>query len=322
MAAMNSGGGLQKLYDEQIEKLVESLNSLHDGDLGISLLIACGEAAIRPLREVLLHGRAGSVFIPRQRVVWALAELGAKRVLLEYLAHEKEIADPAVRQGEDAVENTAARALAAWHTEDVFLALSRKLSVRLMPGAIETLGDFRRSEPLPRYILALEDDFCRRSAEDAIEKLGENARPALIDAARTPDPSGNYESPSSVCRRRSALRLLSKLRVSSADWHQLAALLRDQDPEIVARTAWVGLEAGEGEDKQYAARRLVDVLPRVDWLLQADIETWLRVNFEAAKGAVMEEIARRQAEAQETQAGDNVLRLLIAILEAKKIQLR
>ncbi len=110
--------------------------------------------------------------------------------------------------------------------------------------------------------------------------------------------------------------------MSRADWHQLAALLRDQDPEIVARTAWVGLEAGDGEDKQYAARRLVDVLPSVDWLLQGDVESWLLGNFEAAKSAVMDEITRRRAEAHETQAGDNVLRLLLAILEAKKIQRR
>ena len=88
------------------------------------------------------------------------------------------------------------------------------------------------------------------------------------------------------------------------------------------RTAWVGLEAGDGEDKRYAARRVVDVLPRVDWLLQGDIESWFLGNFEAAKRAVMDEITLRRAEAHKTQAGDNVLRLLIAVLEAKKIQRR
>jgi hypothetical protein len=321
MAAMNTGG-LQNLSDEQLEKLVASLNSLHDGDLGIPLLVACGKAAIRPLRHALLHGRAGSVFVPRQRVVWALAELGAKDVLLEYLARKKEIADPVVRQGEEAVENTAARALAAWPTEDVFNALLQKLSVRLMPGAIESLGRFQRIEPLPHYIRALEDDFCRPSAEDAIEKLGEEARAALIDAARTPDPSGSYESPSSIFRRRSALKLVSKLAMSPADWDQLAALLRDRDPEIVARTAWVGLEAGNGQDKQHAARCLMDALPRVDWLLQAEIESWLFENFDVAQETIVEEVTRRQADTRETQARDNVLRLLMAVLEAKKVRER
>jgi hypothetical protein len=317
MAEMNSGG-LRDLSDEKLEKLVASLSSLHDGELGIPLLVACGKAAIRPLREALLHGRASSVFIPRQRVVWALAELGAKDVLLEYLAMTRKIADPMLRHSEEAVKNTAARALAAWRTEDVFNALLQKLSARLLPGAIESLGQFQRVEPLPHYVHALEDDVCRSSAEDAIEKLGEEARAALINAARTPDPSGNYESPSSICRRRSALKLLSTLRVSAVDWDQLAALLHDQDAEIVARTAWVALEAGNGQDKQLAARCLVGALPRVNWLLQADIESWLIEHFDAAQECIASEVARRQAKTQETQAHDKVLRLLIAILEAKQ----
>ena len=48
-----------------------------------------------------------------------MAELGARDVLLEYLAMEEDITDPIVRQAEDVVKNTAARALAAWCSEDV-----------------------------------------------------------------------------------------------------------------------------------------------------------------------------------------------------------
>ncbi len=79
----------------------------------------CGERAIRPLRDILLHGEVGGLSISRPQVVWALAELGARDVLLEYLAMEKDIADPVTRQAETIVENTATRALAAWCSEDV-----------------------------------------------------------------------------------------------------------------------------------------------------------------------------------------------------------
>jgi HEAT repeat protein len=309
----NSGGGVRNLSDEQLKKLVESLNSLHDGELGIPLLVACGERAIRPLRDFLLHGRASSIFIPRQRVVRALAELGAKDVLLEYLAAEKNITDPCVRQGEEAVENTAARALAAWHSEDVFCVLLQKLSTRHLAGIIETLGRFRRSEPLPYYIRALENDFCRHSAEQAIGKLGDKALSDLIDAARTPDPSGTCESRSSVSRRRSALRLLSDLQLSRREWRKLIQLLDDRDPEIAARAGSVALAVADRQDKQRAVCRLIEVLPRANWLLQSEIETWLFRSSAIAQEAVEKEVTRRQAVPHKVQAKDNVLRLLLTV---------
>jgi hypothetical protein len=114
-----SGRRIRNLADEQLRKLVASLNSLHDGGVGIPVLMICGERAIRPLRDILLYREIDGLSIPRPQVVWALAELGARDVLLEYLAMEEDIADPIVRQAEDVVKNTAARALAAWCSEDV-----------------------------------------------------------------------------------------------------------------------------------------------------------------------------------------------------------
>jgi HEAT repeat protein len=75
-----------------------------------------------------LYGEIDGLTLARPQVVWALAELGARDVLLEYLAMYEDIADPIVRQAEDedVVKNTAARALAAWGSEDVVSALLRK----------------------------------------------------------------------------------------------------------------------------------------------------------------------------------------------------
>ena len=121
-----SRGGVRNLATNQLRKLIASLNSLHEGGLGIPLLMICGERAIRPLRDILLYGEAGGISIPRPQVVWALAELGARDVLLEYLTMKKDIADPVVWRAEAIVEKTAARALAAWCSEDVVSALLKK----------------------------------------------------------------------------------------------------------------------------------------------------------------------------------------------------
>jgi hypothetical protein len=122
----NSSRRVRNLADVQLRKLVASLNSLHGGGLGIPLLMICGERAIRPLRDILLHGEVGVLSMPRPHVVWALAELGARDVLLEYLAMETDIADPLVRQAEDVVKSAVARALAAWCSEDISGAPPRK----------------------------------------------------------------------------------------------------------------------------------------------------------------------------------------------------
>lgn len=308
-----SDRNLRDESDAEIQRLVESLNSLQEGELGISLLVARGERAVGPLRHFLLRGKASSIFVPRQRAVRALAELGAKQVLLEYLAAEKFTADPVIRQGEEAVENTAARALAAWQSDEIYEVLLRKFCVHCLPGVIETLGEFRRPEPLAGYIAALEDDVCRISAEEAIRKLGEEARLALVEAARTPDPSGTHESPSSICRRRSALRLVSALRLSGEDWHKVASLLRDRDAEIVARAACIALTVANARDQSVAIRRLIEVLPSAHWLLQGEVEAVLCEHYAIAQAAIDREIARRQAAMRARQSTDNILRLLLGV---------
>ncbi len=304
MRGTKSGRRVRNLANNQLRQLVASLNSLHEGGCGIPLLMICGERAVRPLRDILLYREIDGLSIPRPQVVWALAELGARDVLLEYLALEKQIADPVVRHAEAIVKNTAARALAAWYSEDVSSALLKKLSVRRLPGGIETLGDFRRTELLPHYILALEDDSCRHSAEEGIAQLGEEALVALIEAARTPHPSATAETPSSVCRRRSALWLLSHLRLSRPDWHELALALHDRDPEISVRAGFVALLAAEPEDKHCAVRRLLQVLPEANDLLQREIESSLLMHFASDQDAIAEEIARRQLLAKEKRSRD------------------
>jgi HEAT repeat protein len=307
------GRAFRDFSEEGIQSLVDSLNSLHEGELGIDMLVACGEKAVEPLRRFLFEGRPSGIFVPRQRAVRALAELGAKQVLLTYLTSEKHIEDPVAAHGEEAVRNTAARALGAWRTDDVYEALRVVLRKRCLPGAIEVLGEFRRPEAVPELIAALEDDFCRTTAEEALSKIGELAHAALVEAARTPDPSGVNERPSSRRRRRCALRLLEQLHLSADDWQQIAALVHDRDPEIRARAAAIALAVADQQDQKLAVRRLIEALPESDWLLQGEIQGWLEAHLDIALAAINEEISQRQTTAASDQSKDNVLRLLLAV---------
>jgi hypothetical protein len=309
-----TGQAFRDLPDEEIEALVQSLNSLHEGELGIDMLVACGERAIGPLRRFLLHGKPSGIFVPKQRAVKALAELGAKQVLLDYLEFDEPIPEPVAAHGEEAVKNTAARALAAWHTEDVYQALLRTLQRRRLLGVIEALGEFPgRSEAVPELVAALEDDFCRSSAEDVLRNLGDVAHFAFIDAARTPNPSGARETLSSRSRRRAALRLLESRRLLVEDWHKVAALLHDGDPEISARAAAIALSLADRPNQELAVKKMIEVLPAADWLLQGEVQGWLEMHLDVALPGINKEIERRQVASVSVQAADSVLRLLLAI---------
>jgi hypothetical protein len=310
----NIGQAFRDLPDEEIEALVQSLNSLHEGELGIDMLVACGERAIGPLRRFLLHGKPSGIFAPKQRAVKALAELGAKQVLLDYLEFDEPIADPVAAHGEEAVKNTAARALVAWHTEDVYQALLQALRRRRLHGVIEALGEFPgRAEAVPELVAALEDDFCRSSAEDVLRNLGEAAHFAFIDAARTPNPSSARETPSSRSRRRSVLRLLESLRLLAGDGRKIAALLQDSDPEIAARAGAIALSLADRPNQELAVERMIEVLPAAGWFLQAEIQEWLEKHLDVALPSINEEIRRRQSASPAVQAADSVLRLLLAV---------
>ncbi len=194
-----------------IDQLIQQLEDLHRGELAAEKLVACGERAIAPLRDYLIGGRPSHIYQPRQWAIQALARLGALSVLLEYLSLQQEIPDPVTLFGEEAVQSTAARALAAWKMDEVFEALFRFAAQKSLPGVIEALGSFRRPESIPLLIRALGDDFSRKAAENALRQMGEASRPSLKALAVDPasDPLG--EAPSSRMRRKVACAILEDL---------------------------------------------------------------------------------------------------------------
>ncbi len=216
-----SGTGLESSHEQacadHIEKLVESLARLYDAPKAASELIALGPEAVGPLRRLLFRREPSGIHEPRWWAVRVLARLGAYSVLVEFLGSDRQIDDPVERIGEEAVMNTAARAISRARSEKTYRVLLELARRRPLPGVLEALGEFQREEVIPLLTAALEDDVARGSAEDVLKRFGIAASRDLADAALRKTPP-DAESPSSLRRRRSALRLLLEMRTAADFW--------------------------------------------------------------------------------------------------------
>jgi hypothetical protein len=309
MGATNLPGLGSDYTDDDIRSFVGDLESLPSGDLTVSLLVGCGARAIGPLRKYLLTGQPRGIFRPRQRAVEALAQLGAKDVLVEYLSLNRNIPDFEVRFGEEAVENTAARALAQWPTAEVYAFLWRLARERMLSGVIETLGKFERPETADIFIRALGDDVCRPVAEEALRRIAERAKPALLRAARRADAE-RPEKPSERQRRRSVLRILSELPLTSEDWDALRALLGDAQEDIAVLAAEIAVDSAPPQEKRGAARFLIHSLAGVPWYSQIRVQDCLLRNYAAVREEVEEALLERQRVVKGELRTDSTFRIL------------
>src|SRR5579862_1512382 len=301
----------REFTDEEIESLARGLDSLQGGSMAAAALIGCGSRAVPALRAFLLSGRPRGIYQPRQLAVETLGKLGAKEVLLEYLSRAVPIKDPVARMGEDAVLSTAARELGRWQSEDIFERLSGMACERILPGIVETLGSFRRLQSFPYFLRALGDGVCRSWAEDAIRKIGNDAKELLLDAAGTKNPLGEEESGSSLQRRQWVLRILADLKLCERDWERVRHLLEETDPNIVITTARIGLDVAPVPDKWRAVRRMIEMLPPAGWFLRSEASAALADHFEVSREAIEDEVARRSKVDRKHQSLDVVLRLLV-----------
>jgi hypothetical protein len=299
--------------DPEILRLIACLQSLIEGQSAIDALAACGPRAILPLREFLLYGRVTSVPQPRMWAVEALALLGARDVLIEYLQAPGRAVDAQLQFAEDAVRNTAGRGLRAWRDNQTFEILLDLCRRRNLPGIVETLAGFERAEAIPCLDRALEDDMCRKAAEDGFRKLGAMARNALLLSAVTPLPSIEEEIPSSLCRRRTVLGLLTEIGVELQNWVELRPLLAERDPELLARLARIASSAADTRDRALAAASLVTVLPRLPWFVWKQAEEALAALAPESVPAMDAELGRRLSNPPLVRAGDEVLRMLLRL---------
>jgi hypothetical protein len=299
--------------DPEVCRLIACLQSLVDGQSVIEELVACGPRAILPLREFLLSGRIASVPNPRMWAVEALALLGAREVLIEYLQAPSRVVDAQLQFAEDAVRNTAGRGLSAWRDNETFEILLDLCRRRNLPGIVETLAGFERADAIPCLDRALEDDMCRKAAEDGLRKLGLRARSALLFSAVTPLPDAEEETPSSLCRRRSVLGLLMEIGAEPQNWSELRPLLAERDPVLLTRLAQIASSVAEPSDRACAAVGLVSVLARLPWFVWKEAEQALAALAPESVPSIDAEMSRRLSNPPLVRAGDEVLRMLLRL---------
>jgi hypothetical protein len=289
---------LETVHHPGVHAALARLRSLHDGDMGVVETIACGDAAIPELKEILFSREPSGIYETRRHAVEALAGLRALDVLREFLAGHRDIRDPVEQTGEDAVMNAAARALGRMpDTRDLplLIQLARE---HPLAGVIETLGTFRRLDALPYFIRALGDDFLRPSAERAIMHLGRKAVRPLAEAALDRGPMFERESSSSIVRRRSVLRLLGALPTRREDLPAAFFQLVDE------KDGWIGFLAIDlclphlsKQQSLHAVRASIRYLKSADDLLAHEIEDLLVAHYPL----VAADIAELQKQHHETE---------------------
>ncbi len=240
----------------------------------------------------------------------ALARLGARDALLEYLFQKREIPDPEDRFGEEAVESAAARFFSSWRSEEMFRDLLKLSERRMLIGLVDALAEYKRLESIPYFERALEDDFYRPAAEIAFLKFGTSSCDALSLSAVTSSARLTLEF-SSLQRRRSAVRILTRIGISLRHWEILRNLLGESDEELVVGAARLGAAFASKEDRALMAHRLIGFLSSASWHLQEDIETVLVALRDEAAPEIEEEIARRMRQPEEVRAVDARLRSLL-----------
>ena len=259
---------------DSLSHLINGLHSLVDGRAYIARLIAFGPKATPALADLLLHGKRSAVSQPRQWIVEVLGGLRAYDVLLAYLRQPVDIQNPVVQHAEEAVQNAAARELAAYETEEAFSVLLDCLRRRPLPGIIETLGLYRRPTVAPYLLDYLEDDVCRSAAMEALQHLGGSVRGLLIESALTRKPPlPEFESASSLRRRQCCVRLLEHLRMSKDEVARLAPLLHEEDPDLVTAFAQVVLRCPDFGDYRSILLHLKRIQPKLGWWLQDEFRS-------------------------------------------------
>ena len=267
-----------------LDLALHHLMSLNVGDQGVLEVVAFGRSAVPRLRHLLFQREPSGLFQPRCRVVQALAALGAREVLLEFLETDRDIPDPVERAGEDAVINAVARTLHTSGDEVVFRRLLRLAATRRLIGPIEVIGTMRRREALHCLVAALEDDLARPVAEDALRNFGSDAAPALLESAHTATRHDGEESESSRRRRRSALQLLSEIdRPAGLDADLRTSWRTDPDAQIALLGCRFALDLGDAAERHAAVQQLIRMLNWVPWNLRRDIADCLVAHASSAR---------------------------------------
>jgi hypothetical protein len=275
--------------DDAVERAIDRLKSLHTGDAAILEAIACGRAIVPDLQRLLFGREPSGLFQVRVRTVVTLAKLRAYGPLLEFLRTRQPMADPVEQLGDDAVINAAAQALAYCNEAGLVETLIELANRPCLAGVIFALGASRCVEVIPLLVGALSEDTSRLTAERALLSFGEAAQPALIEAVNR--TSQNLAiSESQLRQKRSAVRLLSQMDVSSTTWRQLRNLMNDSDRRVAILACTMAFQSGSKRDKRQSAQRLLELFEEAEWEDRKDPERCLMKNAASARSIMRQSL--------------------------------
>ncbi|MGA8618409.1 MAG: hypothetical protein WB660_07810 [Candidatus Sulfotelmatobacter sp.] len=98
--------------------------------------------------------------------------------------------------------------------------------------------------------------------------------------------------------------------MTGRNWLHFFAIRTPRLPPGRAQSRW---PLPMNTEKKRAIRRLIEILPAADWLVQGEIESWLEEHLDIAQTSIDEEIERRRTVPAAGQFKDDILRLLLAI---------
>jgi hypothetical protein len=247
---------------------VKGLRILHD-ESALMNAVAFGNEAIRPLRELLNEREPSGIYQPRCRAAKALGMVGACDVLLDFLKHPRVVDNDIERAGEDAVINAAGMELATKCDPVAYATLKAIAAERpCLMGVVAALGAYRTADSIPELVAALAEDGTRPVAEAALVAIGEACVPALIAVATSPPPEGEVEYSTSARKRRSAVKVLAEIGVSSIAWGDLTNLMSDRDKWVSVLACELALKLGTPQQQEEAKGRLRALRRTADiWLL-------------------------------------------------------
>jgi hypothetical protein len=217
------------------------------------------------------------------------------------------------------VENTAARSLGQWPTEEIFDFLRALSQRRMLAGVVEALGKFDRVDAADTLLRALGDDVCRPAAGEALGRIASKVKPVLLQAALRKTGSAE-EKPAERRRRRGVLKILSELSFTMEEWNELRPLLGDPDNEIALATAEIAMDCAPPEERREAARFLIHSFERARWFTQAQIQDCLFRNYGAVRDVIAEELTLRQRSVRGEPLADHLLRVLTKIQSMRDLK--
>lgn len=258
--------------EDRINNAIDRLKGLREGQIAILDLVACGQAAVEPLSKFFFAYNPSGIFQPRCEAVQALAALGARDVLVEFLSSPRDVIDPVEQAGENAVTNAVARALIKWPDDQVFSLLLEISKNKLLDGIVEALAEYGREEAIPIFAAALGEDFCRPAAEKGFCKIGVSSCPYLLQLAEHRIISADFEYDSSRRRRRSALKLFAEMHHSEDLPETIRSLVTDNDPQVALLACSISLPRLSTAERKKVAVRLIDLLNSNNWMLRSEVE--------------------------------------------------